>query len=94
MAIFGIGDRYYVIPIISMLVGFVVLSVDRNIVLKSIGRFLLVSMFCAVPFNFSYPNYVRTSFYKEAMYFAGAARGTVVKFDENPSGWNFALTKK
>ncbi|WP_123101538.1 hypothetical protein [Acidithiobacillus sulfuriphilus] len=94
MAIFGIGDRYYVIPIISMLVGFVVLSADKNIILKSIGRFLLVSMFCAVPFNFSYPNYVRTGFYKEAMYFAGAPRGTVVKFDENPSGWNFALTKK
>lgn len=94
MAIFGIGDRYYVIPIISMLVGFVVLSADRNVILKSIGRFLLVSMLCAVPFNFSYPDYVRTGFYKEAMYFAGAPRGTVVKFDENPIGWNFSLAKK
>lgn len=94
MAILGIGDRYYVIPIISMLVGFVVLSVDSNIILRSLGRFLLVCMLCAVPFNFSYPNYVRTGFYKEAMYFAGAPRGTVVKFDENPIGWNFSLTKK
>jgi hypothetical protein len=96
MEAMGAGDRYYVIPIIAMNIGFLVLAFNKNLIIKIIGIFMLLIFFLSAPFNFLYNDspYKNIGFYREAMLFYKSNPGTTMKFNETPSGWNFYLIKK
>jgi hypothetical protein len=90
----GIGDRYYVLPIIAWIMTLIILSLKGNKLTKYISRFLIAMMFILVPFNFSFAKYADTDFDKEALEFEQALPGQKVTFQENPPGWDFTLIKK
>ncbi len=96
METMGAGDRYYVIPIIAMNIGFLVLSFNKSPVIKSIGIGMLSIFFLSAPFNFLYNDsqYKNTGFYKEAKIFHQLPYGATMKFNESPPGWKFSLTKR
>ncbi len=96
METIGAGDRYYVIPIIAMNIGFLVLAFNKNLIIKLIGITMLSIFFLSVPANFLYNDsiYKNIGFYREAKLFSKSPPGTTVKFNETPPGWNFSLTKK
>jgi hypothetical protein len=96
METMGAGDRYYVIPIIAMNIGFLVLAFNKNLIIKLTGITMLSIFFLSAPSNFLYNNspYKNIGFYREAMLFSKSPRGTITRFNEAPHGWNFSLTKK
>mgnify|MGYP001626234650 CR=1 FL=1 len=96
METIGAGDRYYVIPIIAMNIGFLVLAFNKKIIIKLMGITMLSIFFLSAPSNFLYNNspYENIGFYREAVLFSKSRRGTTVKFNESPPEWNFSLTKK
>ncbi len=92
----GIGDRYYIIPMLAWFATLLVLAARPWAwgVGMWVGRALLCLCLVGIVADWQYLPYVPTGYYAAARTFDQAAPGTVVVFPINPVPWKFTLTKR
>ena len=92
----GIGDRYYIIPMLAWFATLLVLAARPWAWGAGpwLARALLGLCLVGMVADWRYLPYPPTGYYAAARTFDHAAPGTVVMFPEDPSPWKFALTKR
>jgi hypothetical protein len=92
----GAGSRYYLIPILVWFATLLVLSVDKQNLLRWGARILILVSVIGVRTEWHYGRQPETHFGDAAAVFEAAPAGTKVIFREapNPNVWLFSLTKK
>jgi hypothetical protein len=90
----GIGDRYYIIPMIAWFSALVVVAAgELRFGLHWVARGLVVCCAVGMVTDWSYTPYVPVAYHEAAKMFDRAPVGTAVTFPGNPPGWQFTLTK-
>jgi hypothetical protein len=91
----GIGDRYYIIPMLAWFSTLLVLaSGNLRFGLHWVARLLVLCCAIGVVGDWYVSRYVPTGYHDAAKRFDRASPGTVVTFPENPTSWKFDLTKR
>jgi hypothetical protein len=95
MANLGVGQRYYLLPILVWIAVVLALAADRSRGLRCIGAVLVLLLVGGVAVDWSYPRLPATDFSEKAREFAFAASGTRMEFPSQPPGFTpMVLTKQ
>ncbi|HYZ41560.1 MAG TPA: hypothetical protein VE687_13185 [Stellaceae bacterium] len=95
MANLGVGQRYYLIPILVWIAVVLALAADRSRGLRYIGSVFALLLVAGVAADWSYPRLPATDFSAKAREFAFAAPGTRMAFPSQPPGFTpMILTKE
>ena len=92
----GIGDRYYIIPMLAWFATLLVLAARPWAWGAGhwLARALIAVCLVGMVADWRYLPYPPTGYYDAARTFDRAAPGTVVVFPEDPAPWKFTLTKR
>lgn len=91
----GSGNRYFLLPMISLFCGFIWLACNKSKYIKIPAIIVIVLVFCiGVPRDFSYTPEPYKDFSTDAKQFNLTPKGQVYCFDVNPSpDWRTCLNK-
>jgi hypothetical protein len=90
----GAGDRYYIIPMLAWFTTLLVLAAGRwPFGLQWVARCFVLCCAIGIVNDWHYVPYFHTGYHDAAKMFDRAPPGTTVSFPENPTSWQFELTK-
>jgi hypothetical protein len=91
----GVGDRFWLIPMLFVFLSLVwLVTTWRSVTIRFSAGFLLsIILLVGIPADWVQPGYVNMHFGAQAKRFQAAPKGAVVKIPENPPGWSITLRK-
>jgi hypothetical protein len=94
MSLQGMGDRYYVIPMLAWIGVLFTLAADSNPLLRPLGMVLLLVLLWEIPGDWRYPYMPDTKFAAHAQVFDAAPAGTTMRLAIHPPGTEMTLVKR